>query len=205
MSFGTAAIGTLPYGDGTGGSGIIYFDVSLVSPASNSTASSFYPTFTSLPNSSNGSVVQVEWQWDTDPSFANANNTRQIKTTVGNTSGANAATIPDAALYNGPFYWRVRAGDGTNWSDYTSGWSLNVLTVAMYSSAYAYNNTGLEPIPVPKDSTAIAYDNIGLAPGTRRTVIRPPQGWGTMPTGPQTVIILNEASNATAESYEYII
>lgn len=204
MGFGTYAIGSLPYGDGTGGSSIIYYDIALVSPASGSTASGFYPTFTSLPNSSDGSTIQIEWGWDTDPSFTNLTSQQQLKTTTGNATGVNASTAPNGALYNGPIYWRTRAGDGTNWSSYSTIWTLNVLTIPTYSSAYAYENVGLPPTPATTDGTSTAYVNTGLAAGTRQTIIRQPRGWGVIPTGPQTIIILTEASAGTAEAYENI-
>lgn len=222
MSFGASAIGTLPYGDGTGGSSIVYYGVTLVSPVDNSTTGSFYPTFTSLPNSSDGSAMEVEWQWDTDISFANAGSRRQTKTTAGNTDETNALTAPDAALYNGPIYWRTRAGDGTNWSTYTTGWKLNVATIPMATTSYVYENTGTEQALPSKDSTAVvyentgviltasrdstapAYENTGVLPGTPLTIIRQPRGWGVIPTGPQSITILTESSAGTVETYENI-
>lgn len=201
MSFGASAIGTLPYGDGTGGSSIVYYGISLVSPADNSSTGSFYPTFTSLPNSSDGSTIQVEWQWDIDPNFTNVGARRQIKTTLGNVSSTNATTAPDAALYNGPFYWRARAGDGTNWSNYTTSWKLNVASIPMVATAYVYENTGVLPA-ASKDTAFVVYENTGVAPGHRLTIVRQPRGWGVLPTGPQTIIILDDAAVGTFTTYE---
>jgi hypothetical protein len=204
MSFGRTAIGTAPYGDGTGGSDIVYYDITLVSPANNSTASDYYPTFTSLPRSSDGSVIQIEWQWDIDSTFAGSSSMAQSKTTVGNSSGLNASTTPNSALYNGPFYWRARAGNGTSWSNYTSGWTLNVPILALFSSADAYQNMGIESLTPSTDSTATAYESMGFAPVQTTQVIRQPRGWGVIPTGPQTIVILDESSAGIAEAYENI-
>lgn len=67
---------------------------------------------------------------------------------------------------------------------------------------YAYLNTGIEPLVISRESTVVAYENIGVQPGTRTTVLRYPRGWGVIPTGPQTIIVLNESSSGTATAYE---
>lgn len=223
MSFGVSAIGTLPLGDGTGGSSMVYYDIALVGPADGSAASTVYPTFSSLPNSSDGSAVQVEWQWDTDPDFMGPTSQRQVKTTLGNPSGANASTTPDTALYNGPFYWRARAGNGVFWSSYTPTWTVDVPALQLVTSTYAYVNMGIEPLTASTDSrtmtylnmgiepltgatdsTAVAYENMGMAPPQTTTVIRRPQGWGVIPSAPQTLTVLTKAATGTAEAYENI-
>jgi len=204
MGFGTFAIGTSPYGNGTGGSSIVYYDITLISPANSSTAGGYYPTFTTLPNSSDGSVMQIEWEWDTDPNFSNQTSQQQVKTTAGNPTGVNATTAPNGALYNGPYYWRARAGDGTNWSSYSSVWTLAVLTVPTFSSVYAYENMGIETLVASKDTTATAYESMGFAPPQQTVVIRQPRGWGVIPTGPQTINVLTQVSVGTAEAYENI-
>ena len=54
------------------------------------------------------------------------------------------------------------------------------------------------------DSTAVAYENMGMAPPQTTTVIRRPQGWGVIPSAPQTLTVLTKAATGTAEAYENI-
>jgi hypothetical protein len=68
----------------------------------------------------------------------------------------------------------------------------------------SYLNTGLTLIAPTTDATAVAYENIGLQAGTRVTIVRQPRGWGVLPNGPQTIVMLGEASAGTAEAYENI-
>lgn len=167
MSFGTFAIGTIPYGGGSGGSDIVYYSVSLDLPVDADTSNQPKPTFSALPNSSDGSNVTIEWQWDTSMAFNNALSYRQIKITNANVSGAIASTAPDNALRTSTWFWRVRAGDGSaNWTPYTLHRSLAVDSPLSYSSAiYSFENVGVAPA-LPEDTedgVIYAYENVGVA------------------------------------------
>lgn len=168
MSFGTYNIGTVSYGGGSGGNSVIYYTITLVDPADAATSSFAKPTFTSLPLTNDGSNANIEWQWDTNPSFTNPNSLQQTKSTAGNVSNVNAATTPDTAFQSYTWYWRVRAGDGvSNWSDYTAPWSLAVTSpIAMTSATYIYENVGLSPAITEdtEDAHIYIYENVGIAP-----------------------------------------
>ena len=90
---------------------------------------------------------------------------------------------------------------GTSRAYENIGYYLNASAQAT-AIHYAYLNTGIEPLVISRESTAIAYENIGVQPGTRTAVLRYPRGWGIIPTGPQTIIVLNESSSGTATAYE---
>jgi hypothetical protein len=167
MSFGTYSIATQPYGGGAGGTSIVYYSISHVSPADASSSTVAKPTFTAHPVTSDGSNASIEWQWDTNVTFTNPNSLYQTKTTAGNVSDIDASTTPDTAFQSYTWYWRVRAGDGaSNWSDYTAPWSLAVTSpIAMTSTTYIYENVGLAPAVTEdtEDAHMYIYENVGVA------------------------------------------
>lgn len=168
MSFGTYSIATQPYGGGAGGTSIVYYSITHVSPADTSSSTDAKPMFTVHLITSNGLSANIEWQWDTNATFTNPNSLYQTKTTAGNASDTNATASPDTAFQSYTWYWRVRAGDGaSNWSNYTAPWSLAVTSpVSMTSTAYVYQNIGYAPAlsEDTEDGHMYVYQNVGYVP-----------------------------------------
>lgn len=165
MGFGTFGIGTKSYGEGSGGSDIVYYAVSLVTPLDGGYETDTTPNFTVLPDSSDGSTMTIEWQWDNSYNFDNVSGFRQIKTTSGEADEVNATTTPDTALGTFSWYWRVRAGDGaSNWSSYTTARSLSIFPISTTSSFHMYENVGLDPATMEdtEDAHIHIYENIGV-------------------------------------------
>jgi hypothetical protein len=86
---------------------------------------------------------------------------------------------------------------------YVNG-GIEALTPIGYGSFITYINTGVEALTLSSDATTIAYINTAVAIPQQTVVVRGPHGWGMIPTGSQTVVLLTDQSKATVYAYENI-
>lgn len=151
------------YGAETAASSVSY-SIAPVSPADGEVVHILQPDFSVTPDSSDGSAMTVEWQWDTSAAFDDPDGLRQIKTTTGNIDEATATTTPDNPFEYRTYYWRARAGDGSSWSAYSPARTVEVQYLPVDASMYFYLNAGFAA-PDQADTGLAAnefYLNVGF-------------------------------------------
>ena len=86
---------------------------------------------------------------------------------------------------------------------YVNG-GIEALTPIGVGTSTAYINTGVEALTPSSAATTISYVNTATALPQETVVVRGPHGWGMVPTGSQTVIILTDQAKATTYAYENV-
>lgn len=167
MSWGDGAWATRAWGDGAPVStnfGVVSYTIVAVAPGSYSRTPVSQPYMTVTPTSSDSSAMTVQWEWDDDVNFANANGHKQTASSGSAASGVNLTIqTPSALTALTTFYWRARSGDGaSSWSSWLSGQVIVYDTSAGQATFYSYQNIGFV-ITNNREAQLYAYENIGFS------------------------------------------
>lgn len=165
---GPGVYGYSQYGGGaapsvTSGPPPLSFTITANSPTTGSVGAASRPVSTVIPNSSDSSAMQIQWEWDDDPTFANANGRKQTLTTLGNVDEVSSPGQPPSALaVDVIYYWRARAGNGVLWSSWTTSRTIKYSLKQTDAVIWTYINAGFEALTANREALEWAYADFGF-------------------------------------------
>lgn len=134
------------------------------SPADGASSPVARPTVQALFDTDDGSSGDLQFEFDDNTAFSNANGRYQVVTTLGHADGALGSAQPPTDLPSRvPHFWRVRAGlqSGPTWGDWSTPRRLTYAANAGNAAMGTWQNAGVYVQHTGKTAIGV-WHNVGF-------------------------------------------